>query len=459
MKNEIQKIWNQVLVKLETDHGISNAAINSWIKPLIVAQVTDDTILLALSNRFDERGIQFITTKTYDYYISLVIEELTGKNYKIKLVLESELNKTLSKTESSLKKENSNQEKRLNNNNNLNPKYTFDSFVIGSNNQMAHAACIAVAEAPAEAYNPLFLYGGAGLGKTHLMHSIAHYIIENRSELKVVYVTSEDFTNEVIQSIQHNRQEQLRNKYRNADILLVDDIQFIKGKDTTQLEFFHTFNALYNSKKQIVLSSDKPPKDLEDLEERLITRFGCGLTVDIQAPDYETRIAILRKRSEFDNIYISDEILDYIATNIKSNIRELEGALNKIRVFSKINRDKPLDLELAKSALKDLVHSDKPKTITPKLIVETVSEHFNIQPTDIFSKKRSKDIAHPRQVCMYLCKTYTDTSYVKIGEYLGKRDHTTIIHGVDKITNDLKSDDNLANSIDVIVKKMSSSNL
>ena len=318
---------------------------------------------------------------------------------------------------------------------------------------MAHAASIAVAEAPAEAYNPLFLYGGAGLGKTHLMHSIAHYIIEHNSSLNVLYVTSEDFTNEVINSIQHKKQEELRSKYRNIDVLLVDDIQFVIGKESTQQEFFHTFNALYNSKKQIILSSDKPPKELDVLEERLRSRFSWGLPVDIQPPNYETKIAILRKRAELDNVYIDDEIFDYIATHIKSNIRDLEGALNKIKVYSKLNK-KPIDLELSKVALQDLIDNKTKQQITPDLILQTVAEHFNIQTSDIISKKRSHDIAYPRQICMYLCKKMTDQSLVKIGEIIGKRDHSTVIHGIEKIEKDLEKDTELGKVIDVITKKM-----
>lgn len=447
MKKEIEAIWDDVLLKLEQEHDISSAAINAWIKPLNIKEVKDDQIVLSLNSNFDARGIHFIESKMYDFYISLAIQDITGKKYEISFVLEEAEKK---KTPASRR------DAQLQDSNNLNPRYTFDSFVVGTNNQMAHAACIAVAEAPAEAYNPLFLYGGAGLGKTHLMHSIAHYIMENNSKLKVLYVTSEDFTNEVINAIHHNKQEELRNKYRTIDVLLIDDIQFIIGKDSTQQEFFHTFNALYNSKSQIIISSDKPPKEIETLEERLRTRFGCGLTADIQPPDYETRIAILRKRAELDHIYIDDAIFDYIASNIKSNIRELEGALNKIRVYSKLEK-RPIDLDLAKIALKDLVDNDTVVKITPDLIITTVAEHFNIQPADILSKKRSHDIAYPRQICMYLCKKLTDTSFVKIGEFLGKRDHSTVIHGSEKIEKDLQKDNTLSTTLDIIIKKMNPS--
>ena len=441
MKNNIENIWDDVLIKLEQEHDVSSAAINAWIKPLRIEDVKDNTIILSLDAKYGERGIQFIKKKMYDFYISLAIQDLTGQKYDIVFEVEKD-----DAAEKSPAKE------PIPDDNNLNPRYTFDTFVIGDNNQMAHAASIAVAEAPAEAYNPLFLYGGPGLGKTHLMHSIAHYILEHDSNLNVLYVTSEDFTNEVISSIQHKKQEELRNKYRSIDVLLVDDIQFIIGKDSTQQEFFHTFYALYNAKKQIVLSSDKPPKDLDVLEERLRSRFSWGLTVDIQPPDYETKIAILRKRAELDHISVDDEILDYIATNIKSNIRDLEGALNKIKVFSKLKKQ-PINLELSKAALEDLIDNKANRKITPELILKTVAEHYNIQESDIASKRRSHDIAYPRQIYMYLSKKLTDEAYERIGKIID-RDHSTVMHGCAKIQKDLEKDTNLQNIIDVITKKM-----
>ena len=407
MKNEIEKIWDDVLVKLEQEHDVSSAAINAWIKPLHIKDVQSNKIILSLDAKYDERGIQFIKKKMYDFYISLAISDLTGKKYDIEFELEKEGEKPQETPAAAPEHDN----------NNLNPRYTFDTFVIGDNNRMAH------------------------------------YIIEHNSSLNVLYVTSEDFTNEVINSIQHKKQEELRSKYRNIDVLLVDDIQFVIGKESTQQEFFHTFNALYNSKKQIILSSDKPPKELDVLEERLRSRFSWGLPVDIQPPNYETKVAILRKRAELDNIYIDDEIFDYIATHIKSNIRDLEGALNKIKVYSKLNK-KPIDLELSKIALQDLIDNKTKQAITPELIMQTVAEHFNIQTSDIISKKRSHDIAYPRQICMYLCKKMTDQSLVKIGEIIGKRDHSTVIHGIEKIEKDLDKDPELSKVIDVITKKM-----
>ena len=335
--------------------------------------------------------------------------------------------------------------------------YKFDTFIVGNNNKFAHSACLAVAESPGNAYNPLFIYGGAGLGKTHLMHSIGHFILEQNPNMKVLYVTSESFTNEVIESIRSGNataMTKLREKYRTVDVLMIDDIQFIIGKESTQEEFFHTFNVLHSAGKQIVLSSDKPPKEMETLEERFRSRFDWGLIADIQPPDYETRMAILRKNAEACNKPVDDEIFKYIATNIKSNIRELEGAFNRIIAKSKIENQSEITMELAEDALKDIINPDKPKEITPELIIEVVAEHFGVSPEDITSKKRNSEFVQPRQVVMYLCRKLTDTSYVNIGKLLGKKDHTTIIHGVNKIEDELKNNDELASKVETIKKKI-----
>ena len=443
MKNEIEKIWDDVLVKLEQEHDVSSAAINAWIKPLHIKDVQSNKIILSLDAKYDERGIQFIKKKMYDFYISLAISDLTGKKYDIEFELEKEGEKPQETPAAAPEHDN----------NNLNPRYTFDTFVIGDNNRMAHAASIAVAEAPAEAYNPLFLYGGAGLGKTHLMHSIAHYIIEHNSSLNVLYVTSEDFTNEVINSIQHKKQEELRSKYRNIDVLLVDDIQFVIGKESTQQEFFHTFNALYNSKKQIILSSDKPPKEMETLEERFRSRFEWGLIADIQPPDYETRMAILKKNAESYNKEISEEIFDYIASNIKSNIRELEGAFNKVIAYSKLNKV-DITLDIVIETLKDLISPNKVKQVTPELIINTVAEHYGVKPEDIKSPKRNSEFVLPRQVYMYVASKLTVESQQNIGKYINKKDHTTIIHGINKISTKLETDEELRNNVEIIMKKL-----
>ena len=329
--------------------------------------------------------------------------------------------------------------------------------MVGSNNSLAHAASLAVAESPAEVYNPLFIYGGVGLGKTHLMHSIAHYVLDHNRDAKVLYVTSEVFTNELIEAIRNRSDtssiQEFRKKYRNIDILLIDDIQFIIGKESTQEEFFHTFNALHESKKQINISSDKPPKEFETLEERLRSRFEWGLQVDIQAPDYETRMAILRKKGELEGYTIDDEVLKYIATNVKSNIREIEGALTKIVAVSRL-KNIEVNVVLAEEVLKDLISSDVKKNVTVESITEIVAEHFGITPADILSSKKSRNIAHPRQICMYLCRDLTEISLKEIGDKLGKRDHSTILHGFNKISEDLKTDTSLQSVIDVLKKKI-----
>jgi chromosomal replication initiator protein len=342
---------------------------------------------------------------------------------------------------------------------NLNSKYKFDTFVVGSNNKFAHSAALAVAESPGEAYNPLYIYGGAGLGKTHLMHSIGHFVLEQNNNMKVLYVTSEQFTNEVIESIRSGNaaaMTKLRDKYRTVDVLLIDDVQFIIGKESTQEEFFHTFNVLHSAGKQIILTSDKPPKEMETLEERFRSRFEWGLIADIQPPDYETRMAILRKNAETYDKEIDDSIIQYIATNIKSNIRELEGALNKVIANSRLNKQE-LTLALAEDSLKDVIYPEQRREVTPSLIVDVVSEHFNVSKADITSKKRNSEYVLPRQIIMYLCRTMTDTSLQTIADLLSKKDHTTIIHGVDKIAEKVQTDEDLRNKIEIIKKKISPS--
>ena len=312
---------------------------------------------------------------------------------------------------------------------------------------------MAVAEDPGSYGNPLFIYGGAGLGKTHLLHSVAHYVLSKHPDYRIIYVTSEDFTNELVFSIAHKQTENFKNKYRNIDMLLIDDIQFIVNKESTQEEFFHIFTTLYESKKQIIISSDKPPKDINGLEDRLITRFKAGLTVDVQPPNYETRIAILKKRAELDHISVDDESLNYIATNIKSSIRELEGALKQIYNFSRL-RKQNINFSLTKEALENIVSPEEKRPVTCELIINTVAEHFNISPDDIRSAKRNKEISYPRQIAMYLCRKMTADSLQAVGNSLGKKDHTTIIHGEKKISDDLKHDENLNNTIDILIKKI-----
>ena len=346
----------------------------------------------------------------------------------------------------------------------LNPKYTFDTFVVGGNNNFAHAASLAVAESPGEVYNPLFLYGGVGLGKTHLMHSIAHFILDKNPKKKVLYVTSETFTNELIEALKNGKtagnesaMSQFRDKYRNNDVLLIDDIQFIIGKESTQEEFFHTFNHLHTSGKQIIISSDKPPKDIETLEARLRTRFEWGLIADISSPNYETRMAILQKKIELDNLEkynIPKDVLEYIATNVKTNIRELEGSLNKLIALYKLNNNGPIDIALAAEALKDIISSENKREVTPELILDIVSEHFGVSISDLKGNKRNAEIVYPRQIAMYLIRSMTDTSLKGIGVILGGKDHSTIKHGIEKIDSELSTDETLSNTINIIKKKI-----
>jgi len=373
--NMNEEKWEEIKNTLKREYDLSEISYNTWVVPLKFYNIEGDVFTILIPSD-QSHALNYINNK-YKSYFQVTISELLNKTYDISFILEKDVsNNDSSNSESNIEKKsvyNINHE-----NANLNPKYIFDTFVVGGNNKFAHSASLAVAESPGEAYNPLYLYGGAGLGKTHLMHSIGHFVLEQNPNTKVLYVTSEQFTNEVIESIRSGNSAamtKLREKYRTVDVLLIDDIQFIIGKESTQEEFFHTFNVLHAAGKQIIISSDKPPKDMETLDERFRSRFEWGLTADIQAPDYETRMAILRKNAEIYDKEISDDIIQYIANNIKSNIRELEGALNKVIAFSKINK-KELTIQLAEEALKDIIYPDKPKEITPSLIIEVVAEHL-----------------------------------------------------------------------------------
>jgi len=444
MKELIESKWQEILDVLVKDYGVTKVASTTWIEPLTIQSVTDNTITFYMIH--GARGIEFIKHKYYDLSLAMAIEQVTEKKFNIAFtdVQQPEPAPIIKEKTAPVSNDSMG---------NLNPRYTFDTFVVGSTNKMAHAVAVAVAESPGSSYNPLFLYGGAGLGKTHLMHSIAHHIINNRKDLRVLYVTSEKFTNELIDSLKHDKNKQFRDKYRNIDVLLIDDIQFIIGKESTQEEFFHTFNELHEAKKQIVISSDKHPREISTLEERLRSRFEWGITADIQPPDYETKMAILNKRAELEGLEISPEVMQYVASNINSNIRELEGALNKICVFSNLEK-RPINLTLAEEALKDMIETQK--EITPQIIMDLVAEHFNISVGDILSKKKNKEIAVPRQICMYLCKTYTDYSFQAIGKLMGNRDHSTVLHGHNKIgelmTN--SKDDSMKTTVDILIKKL-----
>ncbi len=447
MKNLIQSKWDDILIYLRSEYGVTDVSYNTWLKPLKVYDVVDHVITILINDeRIGPPSINVIRNK-YELLLKVAIEEIMNEPYEIRFVLQSQIDSIEKIPEPvAVKKKHSGPTF-------LNARYTFDTFVVGGNNEFARAAALAVAENPGEIYNPLFIYGGVGLGKTHLMHSIAHFVLEQNPDTKVLYVTSEKFTNELIDAIQKNTTHQFRDKYRSIDILLIDDIQFIIGKERTQEEFFHTFNTLHESKKQIIISSDRPPKEMLTLEDRLRSRFEHGLLADIQSPDYETRMAILRKKEELDGLKIDEEVLRYIATNIKSNIRELEGALTKIVAFSRLKK-RELNLLLAEEALQDIISPNEKKVITVDFIVEVVSEHYNLSPSEIYSKDKSRNISFPRQIVMYLCRRLTDLSVTEIGKSLGNRDHSTVLHGYDKVASDIQNDSSLHNTVDVLIKKI-----
>lgn len=454
--NIVVENWEQILNKMKDEYCSSNISYNTWIAPLTVYEVTDDTVYILVKLKASLEHIE----EKYLLPFKVCIAEVTGTEFEISFVTEDNVI-IQEKKENVIKNKKSN---AIFENANLNAKYTFDTFVVGSNNNFAHAASLAVAESPGEIYNPLFIYGGVGLGKTHLMHSVAHFILENDPSKKVLYVTSETFTNELIDALKIGKNGNelamttFREKYRNNDVLLIDDIQFIIGKESTQEEFFHTFNHLHTLGKQIIISSDKPPKDIETLESRLRTRFEWGLIADISSPDYETRMAILQKKIELDHLEkynIKNDVLDYIAANVKSNIRELEGSLNKLIALYKLNNNNnPIDIALAAEALKDIISSDNRREVTPELILDIVADHFGITVADLKSKKRDSEIAVPRQICMYLMRTMTDTALKGIGAVLGGKDHSTVKYGVEKIAKDIESDEMMANTINIIKKKI-----
>ena len=447
----IKEKWNLIKETIRDEYELSDISYNTWVKPLNFYSEKDDIVTIMIPSD-QAHALKYISSK-YKSYFQVTISEMMDHTYDIDFILEKDVENAASSASGAVY--NINYEKA-----NLNSKYRFDTFVVGGNNKFAHSASLAVAESPGEAYNPLYIYGGAGLGKTHLMHSIGHFILDQNPDMKVLYVTSEQFTNEVIESIRSgnaSKMTKLREKYRTVDVLLIDDVQFIIGKESTQEEFFHTFNVLHSAGKQIILSSDKPPKEMEILEERFRSRFEWGLIADIQPPDYETRMAILKKNAENYNKVINEEIFQYIATNIKSNIRELEGAYNKVIAYAKLNKKVEITLENVEEALKDIISPNEVKQVTPQLIVDVVAEHFGISPEDIVSKRRNSEFVQPRQICMYLCRQLTPESLQSIGKALGKKDHTTVIHGIEKITEEIKVNEELKNRIEIITKKINPS--
>ena len=431
---DLAEIWVKCTDKFK--ESANEKIFDVWIKPIIPLEVTDTYYKVAVKNSFFKTMleenyanlIEGILSNIMGKNISLIIETMEGEASLIEELLEPRPTKTQQQqlfTEKTA-------EQQIDESN-LNPKFVFETFVIGNSNRFAHAAAQAVANNPAHAYNPLFLYGGVGLGKTHLMHAIGNRIKQNNPGMKVLYTTSEKFTNEIINSIQNKNTEAFRQKYRNIDCLIIDDIQFLKGKEQTQVEFFHTFNALKDANKQIIISSDRPPREIETLEDRLRSRFDQGLTADIQPPDLETRMAILRTKALSDNIQMPNDVITLLATNIATNIREIEGAYTKIVAYTSL-MDMPITMETAQKVLSDMGNTVKTRTITFEGITKVVAEHYNIKQDELFNKKRTQNIAHPRQVAMYLCRELADLSYPKIGELFGGRDHTTVIHAYEKIS-------------------------
>jgi chromosomal replication initiator protein len=444
--------WENIQERIRREYELSDISYKTWIQPLKFHKMEGDTVIIIIPSD-QSMSLNYINSK-YKVIVQYTISELIEKDVTVSFVLEGSLNQ---EKEGNVDNETANHPVyNLNAESaNLNSKNTFDTFVVGSNNKFAHSAALAVAESPGDVYNPLFIYGGAGLGKTHLMHAIGHYILQHNPDVKVLYVTSEQFTNEVIESIRSGNAQampKLREKYRTVDVLMVDDVQFIIGKESTQEEFFHTFNVLHDAGKQIILSSDKPPKEMETLEERFRSRFEWGLITDIQPPDYETRVAILQKNAETEHKSVPFEILQYIADHILSNIRELEGAFRKIIAYSRINNIvlNELTMPQAEDALKDIVSPETKRVINEEYILSVVAKYYDITVEDICSEKRNAEIALPRQVAMYMCSNITHTKYVDIAKILHKKDHTTVLHGIKKIEEIIKTDDDFKNRINII---------
>ncbi|WP_408955300.1 chromosomal replication initiator protein DnaA [Natroniella sp. ANB-PHB2] len=445
-----KKLWKKTLSKIETK--LSKPSFETWFKSTEIITIQGNSLVIEVPNEFAKDWLE----TRYSNLIKETISEITNNSYTIKFTI-PELKET---EEIILEDETENIEeetKQEDNHSVLNPKYTFDTFVIGNSNRFAHAASLAVAEAPAKAYNPLFLYGDVGLGKTHLMHAIGNYILHHNSNMKVMYLTSEKFTNKLINSIRYDKTIEFRDQYRNIDILLIDDIQFLAGKERTQEEFFHTFNALHDANKQIIISSDRPPKEIPTLEERLRSRFEWGLITDIQKPDLETKIAILKKKATLEDLEIPNNVIVYIANKIKSNIRELEGALIRVVAYSSlINAD--ITINLAEEALKDIVNSPsatkKPKEITTNLIKEIVAQHYGIRIEDMKSKKRTRAIAFPRQIAMYISRRLTELSLPQIGNRFGGRDHSTVLHAYNKIKTKIEEEPNFESTINKLTNQI-----
>ena len=456
MIEKIKNEWDEILEKIKTDNETSKVSFDNFLKPLKPLKLRNEDGKQVLDIYVPENNPTFksIALKKFKYPIIIGIEDVTGISCDINLVNDNDLKEEAPVRDRLISNEQKPVSERIISDSNLNSKYTFEAFVVGKNNNIAHAASVAVAEAPGEIYNPLFIYGGAGLGKTHLIQAIAHFILKNDPSKKVLYIQSEMFTNELIEAIRKNTTEEFHLKYRDNDVFLMDDVQFVAGKGRTEEEFFHTFESLYSKNKQIILTSDRPPREFKTLPDRLRTRFEMGLTIDIQSPDYETRMAILRKKEEAAGYNVDNEVIKYIAENIKSNIRELEGALIKVVAMSRLDNNREVNIDYAKEVLKDTIYPDQKAVITPESVINVVCDHFSMNKEDLLGSKRNKEIVLPRQIAMYLIRNCTNTSLEATGKYLGGRDHTTIIHGIDKISTDLKYDQELFNTMDILKKKL-----
>lgn len=453
----VEEKWDDILENVHQEYEVSDVAFKAWLKPLTIFNVEGNTIRILVPN--GQMAIEYIQKK-YTIQLKVAIAEMTGVEYELEYLTPEEAKENRLRTANQKKPREEGLDPKVKvalEEAGLNPRYTFDTFVVGENNRFAYAAAVAIAEAPGKVYNPFFIYGGSGLGKTHLMHSIAHHIITTQPDKIVRYVSSEIFTNELISALKNSNNvstlNAFRQKYRNIDVLLIDDIQFIIGKDATQNEFFHTFNDLFDQSKQIIISSDRPPKDFDALDDRLKNRLAWGLQADVKKPDYETRMAILQKKAETEGYEIDNDVLQYIATNIQSNIRELEGALIKLIAFSRLDHGRRIDLALAKDALRDLISPQETRQITIDTIIDIVAEHFGITRADILSKKRNAEIAQPRQIVMYLCRDVLDLPYKSIGKSLG-RDHSTVMHGIQSVEDAMSQYPEMQRTIDILKKKI-----
>ncbi len=462
---ELVKLWPEILESLKDELNIQDITYDTFLKPLQIYSIEGKDLYILNPDNSNTVSLNLVKSR-YSEALMIKIAEITGKEYNLNFITQNDI-KNDSVPESTIPAEAPAFTKNSNYiNSNLNPKYTFETFVIGENNRFAQNASLAVAETSGEAYNPLYIHGGPGLGKTHLMHAIGNYIFHENSDKQVLYVTSEEFTNEVIDAIRNSRSNaslmtNLREKYRSVDVLMIDDIQFIIGKEQTQDEFFHTFNYLHDAGKQIIITSDRPPKELETLNMRFRTRFEMGLMVEITLPNYETRMAILRKKleeynaNENKNIVFDDEILHYIASNIHTSVREIEGALKKLIAYSTLQKTE-ITMEIAERELQNIISPEKPRSITPQLIIEIVADHYGISVDQMISKTRSANIVRPRQIAMFLCRQMVDSPLDAIGSLLGGRDHTTIIHGTKKIQAEYDENNDFRDEIDSIKKKINS---